>query len=213
MPLAYARFASVVIITVSILALFAMSSTEELKQEAAADLLYIPKASISSTSMPYNSSGLGTVTSAVFRLSPPSSRCPKQTDLPHPQTHNPASNRRHTHRKPHPQTPLLPSRAVLLRQPRTLTATRHPCSFISCNDTPTGSNTMLLLTDLKETYLVPGELHAELSSPQVYAALDWLAGFHAFRASDFDRASLCNPLSSIFASIVAIKICAAGTYG
>ncbi|KAK7052537.1 kinase-like domain-containing protein [Favolaschia claudopus] len=69
-------------------------------------------------------------------------------------------------------------------------------SCISCNDTTTGRNTMLLLTDLKETYPVPGELHAELSSPQVYAALDWLADFHAFwwgRVSDFDRESLCRP--------------------
>ncbi|KAK7747734.1 hypothetical protein SLS62_008878 [Diatrype stigma] len=36
----------------------------------------------------------------------------------------------------------------------------------------------MLITDLRPEFPIPGEKRAELSETQVYAALDWLAGFH-----------------------------------
>ncbi|KIW01505.1 uncharacterized protein PV09_06984 [Verruconis gallopava] len=59
-----------------------------------------------------------------------------------------------------------------------------------------GFSTATLLSDLCETFPIAGEKRVELSERQVYAALDWLAGFHGFwwtRVKQFDRAALCPP--------------------
>ncbi|KAK7050331.1 kinase-like domain-containing protein [Favolaschia claudopus] len=196
MPLPYIRLVSLVIITVSIIAIFAMPSTEELKQ-AAADFLH--------------SKGLQLVSFQVIQLlwAGYGYICRIQaipTTLTTPQ--NKPISLILKHITPPPTSGTLteshPRRLLSYQVEQSFYATLAPlmppdipiASCMSCNDSTTGSNTMLLLTDLKETYSIPGELHAELSSPQVYAALDWLAGFHAFwwgRVSDFDRASLCRP--------------------
>lgn len=41
-----------------------------------------------------------------------------------------------------------------------------------------GGIVAMLITDLRFEFPIPGEKRAELSEAQVYAALDWLAGFH-----------------------------------
>lgn len=58
------------------------------------------------------------------------------------------------------------------------------------------STTAMILSDLKEQYPLAGEKRNVLSSTQVYAALDWLSGFHGFwwpRINDMDRSSLVRP--------------------
>lgn len=61
--------------------------------------------------------------------------------------------------------------------------------------------TAMLLTDLRPAFPVAGEKRATLTEIQVYAALDWLAGFHGFwwgrihQGTDglFDRSKLVRP--------------------
>lgn len=61
--------------------------------------------------------------------------------------------------------------------------------------------TAMLLTDLRPGFPVAGEKRATLTETQIYAALDWLAGFHGFwwgriREKDndlFDRRKLVRP--------------------
>jgi hypothetical protein len=58
------------------------------------------------------------------------------------------------------------------------------------------STTAMMLSDLKQQFPVAGEKRNVLTSTQVYAALDWLSGFHGFwwsRVEDLDRLSLILP--------------------
>ncbi|KAF1954392.1 hypothetical protein CC80DRAFT_493869 [Byssothecium circinans] len=53
-----------------------------------------------------------------------------------------------------------------------------------------------ILNDLKQDYPIAGEKRDVLSPTQVYAALDWLSGFHGFwwpRVKDMNRRSLVRP--------------------
>jgi hypothetical protein len=59
-----------------------------------------------------------------------------------------------------------------------------------------GNATAMLLSDLRDTHPISGEKRAELSERQVYAALEWLAGFHGFwwvRMHEVKRSKLCLP--------------------
>lgn len=68
-------------------------------------------------------------------------------------------------------------------------------------DTDVEFKTAMLLTDLRPAFPVAGEKRATLTETQVYAALDWLAGFHGFwwgrireGGNDlFDRSKLVRP--------------------
>lgn len=61
--------------------------------------------------------------------------------------------------------------------------------------------TAMLLTDLRPAFPVAGEKRATLTETQVYAALEWLAGFHGFwwgrvhegKDGLFDRSKLVRP--------------------
>lgn len=58
------------------------------------------------------------------------------------------------------------------------------------------SITVMLLSDLKQQYPIAGEKRAALTETQVFAALDWLSGFHGFwwsRVKSFARSSLVLP--------------------
>jgi hypothetical protein len=58
------------------------------------------------------------------------------------------------------------------------------------------SITAMLLSDLKQKYPVAGEKRAVLTRTQVFAALDWLSGFHGFwwsRVSSLTPSSLVLP--------------------
>ncbi|KAH6642511.1 kinase-like domain-containing protein [Boeremia exigua] len=58
------------------------------------------------------------------------------------------------------------------------------------------STTAMILNDLKQDFPVAGEKRGALSTIQVGAALDWLAGFHGFwwpNVNSFDRTKLVLP--------------------
>ncbi|KAF2714064.1 hypothetical protein K504DRAFT_462513 [Pleomassaria siparia CBS 279.74] len=75
--------------------------------------------------------------------------------------------------------------------------------FASVNEHhPNGtSTTAMILSDLRPQYPVAGERRESLSKGQVFAALDWLSGFHGFwwpRLRDMDRSLLVRaPLDEI----------------
>jgi hypothetical protein len=62
---------------------------------------------------------------------------------------------------------------------------------------PDGTMTIaMILTDLRKRFPVAGEKREMLSPTQVYAALDWLSGFHGFwwsRTGDLENSSLILP--------------------
>jgi hypothetical protein len=56
--------------------------------------------------------------------------------------------------------------------------------------------TAMILSDLKQNYPIAGEKRDVLNPTQVYAALDWLSGFHGFwwqRVKQMNRRSLVRP--------------------
>lgn len=58
------------------------------------------------------------------------------------------------------------------------------------------STTAMVMSDLRQQFPVAGEKRNVLSTTQVYAALEWLSGFHGFwapRVSAMDRSSLVLP--------------------
>jgi hypothetical protein len=73
---------------------------------------------------------------------------------------------------------------------------------LSSIDDSTGSNaTAMIMTDLRQSFPIPGEKRAALNENQIYATVSWLASFHGFwwnKTKSLDHSKLCLPPREYF---------------